>query len=293
MARRLTPYDWVVVVYCAIVMALVFVARSRVPSWGAYVAAHGAIALACCAVAFGEPRSSSRLIRFLRDWDTVAYVPALFFMTCVLVHRVHPTDYDPQLIAIDRRIGGIALLKWMERIQTPFLTNLSKMLWVSYYFLPLIPAIPLYLRGRRELFRESKLFVMLSFLVCYLGYFAFPAQGPGYMQREIGVGQPRFEQSKVSSTLKEVIHEFEGEARDTFPSGHVMISAVVIMMCFRYRLRRATWVAVPLALGVIWATMYLRYHYLVDGGVGIVLVAAITGAGGAWHRAVALRSASR
>lgn len=292
MARRLTPYDWALVVYCAIVMVLIAVARSRIPSWGAYVAGHGTIAIVCCAVARLEPRSSGRWIRFLRDWDLVVYIPALFFMTCVLVHRVHPTDYDPQLIAIDRAIGGIALLKWMERIQTPFLTSLSKLLWVSYYFLALIPGIPLYLRGR-ELFREAKLFAMLSFLVSYLGYFALPAQGPGYMQQEIGVGQPHFEQSKVSSTLKEAIYKMEGEARDTFPSGHVMISAVVLVMCVRYRLWKAAWIGVPLALGVIWSTMYLRYHYLIDGVVGVALVGLIVGLGGAWHRAVAPPAASR
>lgn len=281
---RFTPYDGVVLSYCAIVAVLIVATRARIPSWGAYLCGHAAIAFACVGLAAGQSRSSNRLLRFVRDWDIAVYVPALFLMTCVLVHRVHPIDYDAQLIAIDRRIGGIAVLRWMERIQTPFLTDFSKLLWVSYYFIVFVPGIPLYVRGTRDRFEGGKLLLVLTFLVSYLGYFAWPAQGPGYMQQEIGVGQPKWEESKVSPALKETIHALEGEARDTFPSGHVMISAMAIVLCIRNRLWKSAAVTIPLALGIMWSTVYLRYHYLVDGLVGLALVAILTWVGVRWSR---------
>ena len=63
-----------------------------------------------------EPRTQQKWVRYLRDFDTLFYVIGLFMMTTVLVHRVHPVDYDPQLISIDRSIGGIAVLKWMNHL---------------------------------------------------------------------------------------------------------------------------------------------------------------------------------
>jgi len=278
------PSDWVVVVYSLIVAVLILVARERVPNWGLFLLGH----LACIGMVFllaaWEPRTTQKWVRYLRDFDALFYIIGLFMMTTLLVHRVHPIDYDPQLISIDRSIGGIAILKWMESISHPVLTDISKVTWILYYPLPLLVGIPLYRRRDRSLFYELKLLYVLTWLVSYLGYFALPAEGPGYHQEAIGVAQPKWEETVVSASIKEGIDVMEGEARDTFPSGHVMIAAMTIMACFRYRLRKVAWIAVPFSLAVMWSTLYLRYHYLIDGLVGIGLVLLITWLGGLWFR---------
>ncbi len=280
----LRPSDWVVLIYSLFVAVLIFATRERIPNWALFVLGH----LACVGMVFllaiWESRSSRKWLEYLRDFDALFYIVALFMMTTVLVHRVHPIDYDPQLISIDRAIGGIALLKWMESISHPILTDISKVTWILYYPLPLLVGIPLYRRADRTLFYELKLFYVLTWLVSYLGYFALPAEGPGYHQEAIGVAQPKWEETVVSASLKEGIDVMEGEARDTFPSGHVMIAAMTLVACFRYRLRRVSLIAVPLSLAVMWSTLYLRYHYLIDGIVGIVLVLLITWLGGIWFR---------
>ncbi len=88
----------------------------------------------------------------------------------------------------------------------------------------------------------------------------------------------------IAFLVKEGIDVMEGEARDTFPSGHVMIAAMSIVACFRYRLWKVAMISIPFSMGVIWSTLYLRYHYLVDGLVGIALVLLITWLGGLWFR---------
>jgi len=279
--RRLSPYDWVVVSYSIVIAGLIVLSHSRVPNWWAYSGIHLAVAASCVGMARWRPRH--RALAFLHDWDVVVYVPVLFFMTCVLVHRVHPVDYDDWLIRIDTRIGGIAVLKWMEGIERPWLTTFSKTVWIFFYFLTLIPGIPLYLRNR-EGFAEGKLLVVLCFLGSYVGYYALPAEGPGYHQQKIGVAQPDFEQSKVTSTMKDTIYRLEREARDTFPSGHVMVAAMTIVLLLRNRLWKTCWIGIPVSLGVIWSTIYLRYHYLIDGIVGLALVALIAWLGPKWQR---------
>jgi membrane-associated phospholipid phosphatase len=268
------------VAYSIVLAAVCAIFRARIPGWPLYAAAH----LALAALPFALARATSRAGRFVRDFDMMATVPAFFFMACQLVHRVHPTDYDPQLIAADRAIGGLAVLQGMGAIESAWLTRVSKGAWISYFFLPLIPAIALYRREDRGAFREAKTMYLLGWLVSYLLYFAVPAEGPGYHPQAVGVAQPAWDET--SSRLKGWIHALEGEARDTFPSGHVIIAAVTVFLCLRRRLRAASVAAVPLALAVVWSTLYLRYHYLVDVLAGLLVAAICVPVAIGWHRRV-------
>ncbi len=275
---RLLPSERASVAYAAVLVAICLAASGRIPGWPFYAAGHAAL----LALAFVLAGAASPAGRFLRDFDMCLTIPAFFFMAGRLVHLVHPTDYDPQLIAIDRAIGGIAVLEWMRSIEAPWLTRLSKGAWISYFFLPLVPAIALYLRQDRSAFREAKTTYLLGWLVSYLLYFAVPAEGPGYHPQAVGVPQPAWD--PTSSKLKEWIHALEGEARDTFPSGHVIIAALTVFVCLRWRLRAVSIAAIPLSIAVVWSTLYLRYHYLVDALAGLLVAAACAWGAVAWHR---------
>jgi len=275
---RVLPSEWVSIGYCLALTGLVVLFHARVPHWYLYAAGHAAILVLTAYLV----RTESRAGRFCRDFDMALTIPAFFFMVCQLVHRVHPVDYDAQLIAIDRRLGGLDLMHWMKSIETPLLTQVSKWAWISYYAIAFIPGLALYARGQKRAFHETKLLFILGWLVSYLAYFAVPAEGPAYHEAATGVAQPTW--TGHSATLKDVIHALEGEARDTFPSGHAMIAAITIFVCFRNRLWGPSVVAVPLSLGVIWSTLYLRYHYLVDVLVGVALSGLCVGIGVWWHR---------
>ena len=109
-----------------------------------------------------------------------------------------------------------------------------------------------------------------------------PAEGPACHEAATGVPQPVW--AGHSSTLKELIYALEGEARDTFPSGHAIIAAITIVVCFRNRLWGPSLAAVPLSLAVIASTLYLRYHYLIDVLVGLAVAGLCCVVGVAWHR---------
>jgi membrane-associated phospholipid phosphatase len=54
-----------------------------------------------------------------------------------------------------------------------------------------------------------------------------------------------------------------GTQRDVFPSGHTMMTLVLMYFCTRYRLRVRHIIAVTGVLLIV-ATVYQRYHYVVD-----------------------------
>jgi membrane-associated phospholipid phosphatase len=71
------------------------------------------------------------------------------------------------------------------------------------------------------------------------------------------------------------MHKFlmtiEGTIPDAFPSGHALIAMLVLVLSWRLH-RRVFWWLLPFATGLILATMYLRYHYVVDVLAAAILV---------------------
>jgi membrane-associated phospholipid phosphatase len=70
---------------------------------------------------------------------------------------------------------------------------------------------------------------------------------------------------------------------DAFPSGHALLSMIVIVMS--WRLHRPTFrLVVGPAVGCVIATMVLRYHYVVDVLASVALLPGVVFAGLALYR---------
>jgi membrane-associated phospholipid phosphatase len=60
--------------------------------------------------------------------------------------------------------------------------------------------------------------------------------------------------------------------RDAFPSGHVSAALLSVHYMFRF-MPRLAWCALPAVFFMIFATLYLRYHYAADILAGGMLAA--------------------
>ena len=56
--------------------------------------------------------------------------------------------------------------------------------------------------------------------------------------------------------------------RDCMPSGHTMMSVINMFFAFKYRLK-SKWFVALFGISIIFATLYLRYHYFVDIIAGV------------------------
>ncbi len=74
----------------------------------------------------------------------------------------------------------------------------------------------------------------------------------------------------LSQAIATTINQLERTKFDVFPSGHTMMTTVVLLVAFR-RERRIFWILLPFAVGLILSTVYCRYHYVVDVLAGLVL----------------------
>jgi membrane-associated phospholipid phosphatase len=112
--------------------------------------------------------------------------------------------------------------------------------------------------------------LLLSHYFAFTGYMVVPALGPRFALA------PMYRTDLTGLLAAEPIRHFldalEGIKRDAFPSGHVSAALICVHYMFRFTPRLA-WCALPAVFLMIFATLYLRYHYAADILAGGMLAA--------------------
>jgi membrane-associated phospholipid phosphatase len=185
-----------------------------------------------------------------------------------IVHSINPVDIDPLLVRLDKLLCGGNPTVMLERLVSPFLTDILQLAYTSYYFLPIVLGIVLKVRGKHEAFDRSLFFIMLCFYLSYVGYLLWPALGPRFTVDSLQ--HVELKGILFARPIRDTLNSLEGIKRDAFPSGHTGVALTVLYLAFRYEKRMFRYFA-PVVFALIFSTVYLRYHYVVDVLAGAVL----------------------
>jgi len=195
---------------------------------------------------------------------------AIFDSLEQIVHYINPVDIDPLLIELDHLIFNGHPTVMMEGMLNPLLTDILQLAYSSYYFLPVgLGAVLLIKRDERS-FDRSLFLIMFCFYLSYVGYLLFPAIGPRFTLDHLQ--QTDLRGVLIFDPLYSLLNRLEGVKRDAFPSGHTGIALTVLMLSFRYE-KRLFMLFLPFVAALVFSTVYLRYHYVVDVLAGIALTA--------------------
>lgn len=116
--------------------------------------------------------------------------------------------------------------------------------------------------------------VIYGFFLSYMGYFALPGIGPRFTLHQFDYINSELPGLLLTNFLREIVNigesipagtvnPAEAVQRDIFPSGHTMITLIV--MYFSIKLKsRSKYFLIPVGILLIFATVYLRYHYVID-----------------------------
>ncbi|MBI5067511.1 MAG: phosphatase PAP2 family protein [Deltaproteobacteria bacterium] len=208
----------------------------------------------------------------LRDLQAMLHLAVLFSLCGPVLAVGTSARWDAALAAADLRLFGALPERWRGLGGRPgWLVDLSSAAYFSYYLLPPALVAGLWRDGRRAELDRLLLAMALTLLLSYGGYFALPATGPRVApadaDRLLGGGAP-------SRALRAFLTLAEVNLLDAFPSGHTALSLVLLHRGWRLF---AAW-RVPLALvvgGIVFSTVYLSLHYVVDLAAGALLAAAV------------------
>lgn len=269
--RLLSAPDLVILAYQAIVAVLILATWTRHGHPFALISINVALVGMTVVFAWLERVRPGRFSTFLHSWWPVAAVPFSFKHVALVAPGFQPFDdhaWDYKLQAIDDWLFGDTMGFFRSIAWAPAADLLTIGYW-SYYPLSLILGAVLYRPPDLRRFREATTVLLVGWYLSYLGYYAIPSVGPHHVVE--AVRSPELEGVVWAGTLHRLLLTVEGRIPDAFPSGHALIAMLVMVLSWQLH-RRLFWWLLPFATGLILATMYLRYHYVVDVLAAVVLV---------------------
>jgi hypothetical protein len=198
------------------------------------------------------------------------------------IHFVNPHDVQNWFLKADIWLFGVEPTLWAQRFYHPWLTELFSFCYEFY--LPLIVLLPaiLYFQARNKEARQALVGIVLCFYWGYFLYIAFPAVPPRIWIADQFTHD--LEGGFLAAAQRAMVNVTESSSRAAFPSLHAAITLLSLIYSFKF-VRKLFWFLLPMAIGLLLATIYLRHHYIVDLFAGIPLALFAYKFSPAWERA--------
>jgi membrane-associated phospholipid phosphatase len=216
-------------------------------------------------------------------WSALLYrvgiygtVQQSYFFFKHLLPVINPGSLDHQLYALDLQLFGVEPAVWMDRFVTPTTTEWFAFFYFCYFFLLAAHVIPIVFGARNQmLLGEFMLGMLIIVCVGHTGYILVPGFGPYKAMPEL------FRHELPSGMWMDLVWSTvrsSGAMKDIFPSLHTAGPCFIAMFSWRNRQRlpfRYTWPLLAFfAVNIIGATMFLRWHYVIDVVAGFALASA-------------------
>jgi membrane-associated phospholipid phosphatase len=283
--RLLFAADLLTMAFALALGLLSIAASSLLPDWRHVLVTGLAVSVLVPVLALLRERRDTPFWRFVHDWSLAPLVYVLYRELYLVIGPLHAgRTRDAWLIAADRWIFGTDPTVWLARFAHPAVTEVLQAGYTLFYVLILTVGADLWRRRRDGRFHVYVFACAYAFYVLsYIGYLLVPAVGPRGTLHEYQAIDLDLPGLWLTPWLRAFVNAgglaptgvpnfvFQAVAhRDVFPSGHTMVTLVVLYWAWRHRLPVRWYVTVPGVL-LIAATVYLRYHYVIDVLAGAAL----------------------
>jgi membrane-associated phospholipid phosphatase len=262
------PVDKLILSYFAATSILTIVFLSRIPqAW--WLLSLKAAAAMLVVVAW---RSNSMVSWLFRNWYPAFCVAACYKEMNYLIPALRPTTADAALARIDLATFRVNPTVWIERMQTPALTEYLQIVYSMFIPAVLLVAYIFWRKRRLGEFRYYGFLISMGYLVSYIFYFLVPARGPRFLLAHLQ--QTQLHGIWTFDWFRHVLDNLEGVHYDCFPSGHTELTLLAWWMSIRLSRRLFLGFTIFTA-SQIFSTVYLRYHYVVDLFAGALIAAVL------------------
>ncbi len=286
--KHLSPTDFIIIVFYLFLSVSNLVFNSKIEYWYLIIVANFILISFILFLAKKDGESDSSFWKNLHYWYVLPLVFFTFKEINVIIRTIHSVDYDWLLIAADRFLIGKVPSEVLINIANPILTEILQISYYSFFFLPVILALEMQINKRPQELSFAIFTIIYGFLLSYIGYLFLPAVGPRFTLHNFSQTNKELPGLFLTNIIREIINSGEGipsgtlnpmqvVQRDVFPSGHTQMTLLVMFLAVRYKSKLKIPLIIVGAL-LIFATLYLRYHYFVDllGGFAFMLFTILT-----------------
>ncbi|MBS2018570.1 MAG: phosphatase PAP2 family protein [Deltaproteobacteria bacterium] len=273
--RNLAVVDYVCGAYLVVLMGFVLTAqgpgREKAIATVVFdIAVYGALLLVTRGGVLREGSLANALL-----YRLAIYFPLFFsyFQMKWIAPAVSPHSLDGDLLAFDLKVFGYEPAVAWDKYVTPHTTEWFSFFYFGYFFLLCLHVLPIMLNtGSRFRIAHFALGAALIIAPAHILYLLVPGFGPyhylaGQFAHELEGG--------LFLRLVKATVEAGGSQKDIFPSLHTAIPTFFATFSFIHR-RSFPWrywwpVMMFTASQIVIATMFLRWHYLIDIIAGLTL----------------------
>jgi membrane-associated phospholipid phosphatase len=265
---RFWAVDKLIIAYFSFTTALIVGWFSRIPGAPWLLLWHIA-ALGLLVFEVKRPNPTTRLFHY---WYPLPYVSACYREMALLIPPIRGSDSDRWLANLDFRLWGVHPTVWLERIQSSALTEFLQIVYTLFVPAVLLVAVLLWKKRRYQEFQYYAFLIAFGYLVSYVGYLLVPARGPRFLLRNLQ--HLPLQGVWLFRSMQDTLDRLESAHYDCFPSGHTELT-ILAWWSSRMAGNRLFGVYFAYTPSIIFATVYLRYHYTVDVLAGALVAAAL------------------
>lgn len=282
--KNLKAFDLVVIGFYLFLIVLHLIYHDRIENTVNWIAIDLALILLTFSIAYLEEISDKPIWSVIHYWYIAPVILVTFKQLYFMIKPIRPYDYDQLFIEIDRWMFlGNDPTHLTYNIANPVLTEILQIIYGMFYLLPIILGLFL-LKKKRFVAMDFAVFsVIYGFYLSYLGYFALPGIGPRFTLHDFSSVNEQLPGLFLTEFLREIVNTGESipagtpnpaevVQRDVFPSGHTMITLIVMYLSWKLK-SRSRYFFIPIGSLLIFSTVYLWYHYVIDLIGGFVFMA--------------------
>lgn len=188
------------------------------------------------------------------------FIPFVFdSMQYIVPYLFRPMD--PVLARIESAVmaGFLPSLYFQHTLAQNALFNTVLIIsYVLYFFLPLAVISYHFFSGQRELILKDIFYITLGLYLCYIGYIFVPLFGPRFYYSY----ETQLAGGKIFNFFISAMNLMERNKLDAFPSAHIEMALIILYLVRKNRI--LFWIFFAEFIGIFFATIFLRYHYVID-----------------------------
>lgn len=283
-------FEWVILAYLLVTLAVIIILHDRMvnPSlmiWGRV----GIFAFMC--VMWGayrvKPCLANKVVRVVFHLVMLSW----WYPDTFELNRLLP-NLDHVFASLEQSVFGMQpALLFSKTFDSPIFSELMCLGYGSYF--PMIAVVSIYYLIRRRVEFERIVFVIIAaFFIHYVIFDLLPVSGPQFYYYVVGEDQiaqgmfPNIHDYYYTSwdgnampipgdkgpfqMVVQMAHETGERPTAAFPSSHVGITTVLLLIAWHSRSKWLFFCLLPLGILMFFATFYIKAHYAIDAFAGLV-----------------------
>lgn len=281
--------EWVMLAYLVFTLLMIFFTYTKLTNPESMIWGRARIFFTTVALWAVYRMIPCRFTRFARVFVQMSLL-AWWYPDTYELNRIFP-NLNHLFAAWEQSLFGCQpALLFSHYITSPVFSELMDLGYASYFPMILVVLLFFFVFRYKE-FERAAFIVTASFFLYYLIFVFLPVTGPQYYYNAVGMDSIahgvfpnlhdyfNFHSARLVSPgytdgvfyhLVEGAHDAGERPTAAFPSSHVGITMVLMMLACHSRNRILIFSILPLFILMFFSTVYIQAHYAVDAIAGII-----------------------